>query len=56
MNDSTKFCIPLMTENDVGKEFLSSWKSLSVTEDDPMDFNFDTISGGNKKPFNFENL
>ncbi|KAF3451380.1 hypothetical protein FNV43_RR07475 [Rhamnella rubrinervis] len=45
-----------LLENDIGKEFLSSWKSLSVTEDDPMDFNFDTISGGKEKPFKFKNL
>ncbi|XP_048322359.2 uncharacterized protein At4g18490 isoform X4 [Ziziphus jujuba] len=45
-----------LLDDDIGKEFLSSWKSMSVTEDDAMDFSFNTISKGKKKTFNFENL
>ncbi|XP_010518787.1 PREDICTED: uncharacterized protein At4g18490 isoform X2 [Tarenaya hassleriana] len=45
---------PLL-DKDMGKEFLSSWKTMSITEDDPMDFNFD-LPANNKKNFNFEKL
>ncbi|KAJ6377262.1 hypothetical protein OIU76_026267 [Salix suchowensis] len=41
---------------DIGNEFLGSWKSMSVMDDDKMDFGFDTISSGKKKAFNFGNL
>ena len=29
---------------------------MSVTEDDAMDFNFDTVPKGKKKAFNFEKM
>lgn len=41
---------------DIGKDFLTSWKSMSVTEDDPMDFDFAKDTKGNKQAFKFENL
>ncbi|PON77885.1 hypothetical protein PanWU01x14_022390 [Parasponia andersonii] len=45
-----------LLDDDIGKEFLSSWKSMSVAEDDTMDFNFSTVSSGRKKAFDFEKL
>ncbi|XP_041027503.1 uncharacterized protein At4g18490 [Juglans microcarpa x Juglans regia] len=45
-----------LLDEEIGKEFLTSWKSMSVTEDDAMDFSFDTVAKGKKKTFNFENL
>lgn len=42
-------------DKEIGKDFLSSWKSMSVTEDDAIDFSFDTVSNGKKK-FNFDKL
>ncbi|XP_074331289.1 uncharacterized protein At4g18490-like isoform X1 [Apium graveolens] len=41
---------------DIGKDFLTSWKSMSVTEDDPMDFDFSKVTKGNKEAFKFDNL
>ncbi|KAH9797247.1 hypothetical protein KPL71_005804 [Citrus sinensis] len=46
---------PPVLDKEIGKDFLSSWKSMSVTEDDAMDFSFDTVSNGKKK-FNFDKL
>ncbi|XVE51435.1 hypothetical protein DITRI_Ditri02bG0040100 [Diplodiscus trichospermus] len=43
-------------DDEIGKDFRSSWKSKSVTEDDAMDFSFETISKGKKKAFNFDKL
>lgn len=43
-------------DDDIGKDFLSSWKSMSVAEDDAMDFSFKTVSSGKKNAFNFEKL
>ncbi|KAI9121244.1 hypothetical protein K1719_008277 [Acacia pycnantha] len=43
-------------EEGIGKEFLSSWKSISMTDDDAMDFNFDSVTKGKKKTFNFGKL
>lgn len=51
-----KSYVRLQTDEEIGKEFLSSWKSMSVTEDDAMDFSFDTVPKGQKKKFNFEKL
>ncbi|KAM3700464.1 hypothetical protein ACJW31_05G100300 [Castanea mollissima] len=45
-----------LLDDEIGNEFLSSWKSMSVTEDDAMDFNFDTVPKGKKKAFNFEKM
>ncbi|KAL5839414.1 hypothetical protein ACOSQ4_012022 [Xanthoceras sorbifolium] len=45
-----------LLDDDIGQDFFSSWKSMSVTQDDAMDFNFDTVSSGKKKTFNFEKL
>ncbi|XP_024029262.1 LOW QUALITY PROTEIN: uncharacterized protein At4g18490 [Morus notabilis] len=42
-------------DEDIGKDFLSSWKSMSVADDDAMDFSFNTVSSGKNK-FNFEKL
>ncbi|KAL6555261.1 hypothetical protein OROGR_006519 [Orobanche gracilis] len=36
---------------DIGKDFLSSWKSISIAEGDAMDFD---LTPGNKKSFNFD--
>ncbi|KAM1792916.1 hypothetical protein ACFX12_036725 [Malus domestica] len=35
-------------DEEIGDEFLISWKSISVMEDDGMDFSFDTVSKGSK--------
>ncbi|KAM1347463.1 hypothetical protein ACFX2H_036394 [Malus domestica] len=46
-------------DEEIGDEFLTSWKSISVMEDDGMDFGFDTVSKGSKgkkKVFDFEKL
>ncbi|KAK9265621.1 hypothetical protein L1049_021505 [Liquidambar formosana] len=45
-----------LLDKDIGNEFLSSWKSMSLTEDGAMDFNFETAEKGKKKAFNFGNL
>ncbi|XP_062081706.1 uncharacterized protein At4g18490 [Humulus lupulus] len=45
-----------LLDDDIKNEFLSSWKTMSVTEDDTMDFNFSTVSSGKKKAFDFEKL
>ncbi|XP_031398153.1 uncharacterized protein At4g18490 [Punica granatum] len=45
-----------LLDEEIGKEFLSSWKSMSVTEDDGMDFSFETIGKGKKNAFNFDKL
>ncbi|KAM7500727.1 hypothetical protein LguiA_025141 [Lonicera macranthoides] len=39
---------------DIGKDFLSSWKSISVAED--MDFDFGSVTKGNKKTFSFDKM
>ncbi|KAA8519697.1 hypothetical protein F0562_013858 [Nyssa sinensis] len=41
---------------EIGKDFLSSWKSMSVAENDTMDFEFETVAKGKKKTFNFDKL
>ena len=56
MDNFINSSIPTETDDDIGKEFLSSWKSISVTEDGTMDFNFCTVSTGKKKAFDFEKL
>ncbi|XP_048141511.1 uncharacterized protein At4g18490-like isoform X3 [Rhodamnia argentea] len=45
-----------LLDAEFGKEFLTSWKSLSVAEDDAVDFNFDTVGKGMTKKFNFDKL
>ncbi|KAI5657289.1 hypothetical protein M9H77_26082 [Catharanthus roseus] len=40
---------------DFGKDFLTSWKSMSMTED-PMDLDFESESKGKKKAFNFDKV
>ncbi|TXG47525.1 hypothetical protein EZV62_026819 [Acer yangbiense] len=45
-----------LIDDEIGQDFLSSWKSMSVTQDDAMDFNFDPVPSGKKKKFNFEKL
>ncbi|QCD83475.1 hypothetical protein DEO72_LG2g3819 [Vigna unguiculata] len=42
--------------DEIGKKFLSSWKSMSMADDDAIDFDFDTVSKGKKKPFDFEKM
>ncbi|XP_044495214.1 uncharacterized protein At4g18490 isoform X2 [Mangifera indica] len=44
-----------LLDEEIGKDFLTSWKSMAVTEDDAMDFSFDTVPNGKKK-FNFDQL
>ncbi|KAF8028881.1 hypothetical protein BT93_E1529 [Corymbia citriodora subsp. variegata] len=39
-----------------GKEFRTSWKSLSVAEDGTVDFSFDIVGKGKTKKFNFDRL
>lgn len=39
-----KKTLPL--DDEIGKDFLGSWNLLSVTKDDTMDFNFETVSKG----------
>lgn len=56
MNYVLRSYILLKTDEEIGKDFLSSWKSMSVTQDDAMDFSFETISKGKKKAFNFDKL
>ncbi|KAK7362744.1 hypothetical protein VNO77_04865 [Canavalia gladiata] len=46
----------LSLDDDIGKGFLTSWKSMSMADDDAMDFNFDTVSKSKKKTFDFEKL
>ncbi|KAK9937282.1 hypothetical protein M0R45_014083 [Rubus argutus] len=41
---------------DIGDDFLGSWKSMSVMEVDRMDFSFNTGPKGKKKVFDFEKL
>ncbi|XP_052202459.1 uncharacterized protein At4g18490 isoform X2 [Diospyros lotus] len=41
---------------DFGKDFLTSWKSMSVADDDVLDFDFGTVTKGKKKAFNFDKL
>ena len=43
-------------DEDIGKELLTSWKTMSLIEDDVMDFSFNTVSGGKKKEFDFDKL
>ncbi|KAL7242316.1 hypothetical protein ACSBR1_014811 [Camellia fascicularis] len=45
-----------LLDMDFGKDFLSSWKSMPMAEDDAMDFDFGTTAKGKKKAFNFNNL
>ncbi|CAA0809769.1 Uncharacterized protein SHERM_11680 [Striga hermonthica] len=42
-----------LLDMDFGKDFLSSWKSISITEGDEMDFDL-TPGPGNKKTFKFD--
>lgn len=51
---SNNFYIILVTDLDIGKDFLSSWKSISVAED--MDFDFGSVTKGNKKTFSFDKM
>lgn len=41
---------------DFGKDFLSSWKTMSVADGDAMDFDFGPVGKGKKKAFNFDKL
>ncbi|KAL2321090.1 hypothetical protein Fmac_030059 [Flemingia macrophylla] len=43
-------------DDEIGKEFLSPWKPMSMADDDAMDFSFDTVSKNKKKTFDFEKL
>nr|DAD24773.1 TPA_asm: hypothetical protein HUJ06_026237 [Nelumbo nucifera] len=45
-----------LLDEDFGKDFLSSWKSISVAENDGMDFSCETGPKGKKKSFNFDKL
>ncbi|KAF8028879.1 hypothetical protein BT93_E1528 [Corymbia citriodora subsp. variegata] len=46
----------ILPDAEFGKEFLASWKSLSVAEHDAVDFSFDTVGKGKTKKFNFDKL
>ena len=46
----------LDTDEDIGDEFMNSWKSISVAEDDMVDFSFGTVSKGKNKAFDFGTL
>jgi hypothetical protein len=46
----------IQADDDFGKEFLGSWKSMSMADDDAMDFSFDTVSKSKKKTFNFDKM
>ncbi|XP_024168983.1 uncharacterized protein At4g18490 isoform X1 [Rosa chinensis] len=43
-------------DEEIGDDFLSSWKSMSVMKDDGMDFSFDTGAKSKKKVFDFDKL
>ncbi|KAK6917655.1 hypothetical protein RJ641_018406 [Dillenia turbinata] len=48
-----------LLDEDIGKEFLSLLKSMSMTDDDPMNFNFANFATDTKvkkKTFNFDKL
>ncbi|GAU14578.1 hypothetical protein TSUD_96420, partial [Trifolium subterraneum] len=45
-----------LLDDDFGKEFLGSWKSMSMADDDGMNFSFDTVSKSKKKTFDFEKM
>jgi len=46
----------IQTDDEIGKEFLGFWKSMSMPDDDAMDFSFDTVSKGKKKTLDFEKI
>ncbi|KAL2494744.1 uncharacterized protein Fot_38501 [Forsythia ovata] len=39
---------------DIGNDFITSWKSMSMAEDNAMDFDFAPVSKDKKKSFNFD--
>ncbi|XP_022899013.1 uncharacterized protein At4g18490 isoform X3 [Olea europaea var. sylvestris] len=43
-----------LLELDIGNDFVTSWKSMSMAEDDAMDFDFAPDSKDKKKSFNFD--
>lgn len=45
-----------LLDEDIGDEFMKSWKSISVAEDDMVDFSFSTASKGKIKAFDFGTL
>ncbi|KAI3895518.1 hypothetical protein MKW92_010194 [Papaver armeniacum] len=48
-----------LLDEEIGKDFFNSWKSVSVAEDDAMDFNSPSLSKGSKgkkSNFNFDKL
>ncbi|KAG6581347.1 hypothetical protein SDJN03_21349, partial [Cucurbita argyrosperma subsp. sororia] len=45
-----------LLDEDIGDEFMNSWKSISVAEDDMVDFSFGTVSKGKNKAFDFGTL
>ena len=47
---------PISTDAEFGKEFLTSWKLLSVAEDGAVELSFDTVGKGKTKKFNFDKL
>ncbi|KAF9609961.1 hypothetical protein IFM89_019517 [Coptis chinensis] len=46
----------ILDTDDFGKEFLSSWKTMSVSEDDGLDFKQEAVTKGKKSAFNFDKL
>ncbi|KAF6176124.1 hypothetical protein GIB67_000218 [Kingdonia uniflora] len=45
-----------MLDVEIGKDFFSSWKSMSVSGDDALDFSTDTAPKGKNKAFDFDKL
>ncbi|KAJ8425795.1 hypothetical protein Cgig2_030532 [Carnegiea gigantea] len=43
-------------DEDISNDFLTSWKPMSMTGGDDMDFNFEPVTKGNKKAFDFGKL
>ncbi|XP_043688829.1 uncharacterized protein At4g18490 isoform X2 [Telopea speciosissima] len=64
MAESQKVALPTsdskrkgsLLDEEFGKEFFSSWKTMSGREDDGMDFSCETAPKGMKKNFNFDKL
>eukprot|EP00268_Persea_americana_P019911 TRINITY_DN20256_c0_g1_i1.p1 TRINITY_DN20256_c0_g1~~TRINITY_DN20256_c0_g1_i1.p1 ORF type:complete len:482 (-),score=115.43 TRINITY_DN20256_c0_g1_i1:333-1778(-) len=44
-----------LLDEEIGNEFLTSWKSTTAG-DDTLDFGCETVPSGKKKPFNFDKL
>ncbi|OVA01482.1 hypothetical protein BVC80_7691g2 [Macleaya cordata] len=45
-----------LLDEEIGKDFFSSWKSMSVAEDDVLDFSSESLPKGKKNTFSFDKL